>query len=42
MQDLSRGTAGCGTASEGLAAPVALHGAMALLSEVDCGEKVEG
>jgi hypothetical protein len=29
MRDLSRGAAGCGTASEDLAAPVALRGAMA-------------
>jgi hypothetical protein len=29
MQDSSKGATGCGAASEGLAAPVALRGAMA-------------
>jgi hypothetical protein len=42
MRDLRRGAAGCGTASEVLAAPVALRGAMALLSEADCSKKVVG
>jgi hypothetical protein len=42
MRDSSRGAAGCGTASEDLAALVALRSAMALSSEADCSEKVEG
>jgi hypothetical protein len=42
MRDSSRGAASCGAALEGLAALVALRGAMALLSEAGCSKKVEG